>query len=101
MKQSIRGQPESSPVQKGAGMQTRTAHTPEVLNKTFVHLADTLAPEFNVGDFLSMLAEQAVSVLEVDAAGVMLADSPTTPYVAAASDARAHKLGSLDVQDAA
>jgi GAF domain-containing protein len=44
------------------------------LAATFVSLADTLVADFDVLDFLGMLTERAVELLEVDAAGVILAD---------------------------
>ena len=47
---------------------------PQRLAGVFVELADTLVEEFDVVDFLQMLTERAVELLEVDAAGLMLAD---------------------------
>lgn len=44
------------------------------LAATFVTLADTLVADFDVVDFLGLLTERAVELLEVDAAGVILAD---------------------------
>lgn len=41
---------------------------------TFVTLADTLVAEFDVLDFLTLLTERAVELLDVSAAGVMLSD---------------------------
>lgn len=46
----------------------------ERLSSTFVSLADTLVADFDVLDFLGMLAERTVELLDVDAAGVILSD---------------------------
>lgn len=44
------------------------------LESTFVELADTLVEDFDVVELLSMLADRCVVLLEVGAAGLMLAD---------------------------
>ncbi|ASR34464.1 transcriptional regulator [Prauserella marina] len=44
------------------------------LASTFVSLADTLVANFDVLDFLGLLTERAVDLLDVDAAGVILSD---------------------------
>lgn len=44
------------------------------LTEVFVELADTLVEEFDVIEFLQRLTERSVELLEVDAAGLMLAD---------------------------
>src|ERR1700750_46629 len=44
------------------------------LARAFVRLADTLASDFDVVDFLQGLSAAAVEILEAEAAGVMLAD---------------------------
>jgi GAF domain-containing protein len=46
----------------------------QALVETFVTLADTLVDEFDVIDFLHGLAERSVEILDVSAAGIMLAD---------------------------
>lgn len=46
----------------------------ERIAETFVDLADTLVAEFDVIEFLHTLAERSVELLDVDAAGIMLAD---------------------------
>lgn len=44
------------------------------LAETFVSLTDTLVEDFDLLDFLGLLAERASELLEVDAAGVILSD---------------------------
>jgi GAF domain-containing protein len=44
-----------------------------LLSKTLVELADTLVTDFDVVDLLTLLADRCVEVLDVDAAGIMLA----------------------------
>ncbi len=46
-----------------------------VLVRAFVRLADTLASDFDVVDFLQGLSEDSVEILRAEAAGVMLADA--------------------------
>ena len=52
---------------------------------TFVELADTLVAEFDLIDFLHTLVERAVTLLDADAGGVMLADQRGGLEVMAAS----------------
>jgi hypothetical protein len=47
----------------------------EMLTDTFVTLADTLVDTYDVIDFLQILAERSVDLLDVSAAGIMLADA--------------------------
>jgi transcriptional regulator with GAF, ATPase, and Fis domain len=51
-----------------------TSKPEEELAETLVELADTLAAEFDLDDFLRLLANRCVRLLDVDAAGVFLID---------------------------
>ncbi len=46
----------------------------QLLTATFVELADTLVAEFDALDFLHLLTERAVELLDADAAGLILID---------------------------
>ena len=50
-------------------MTTREAQVAE----TLVELADTLVADFDVVELMSLLTDRCVDVLDVDAAGIMLA----------------------------
>lgn len=60
--------------------------------RTFVSLADTMVDEFDLTEFLHMLADSCVDLLEVDAAGVLLADQRGGVRMAAASSEKAELL---------
>ena len=47
----------------------------KLLVETFVGLADTLVDAYDIIDFMQTLAERGVELLDVSAAGIMLADS--------------------------
>jgi transcriptional regulator with GAF, ATPase, and Fis domain len=51
-----------------------TSKPAEELADTLVELADTLSAEFDLGDFLRLLANRCVRLLDVDGAGVFLID---------------------------
>ncbi len=56
------------------------------LAETFVTLADTLVDDFDIIDFLQVLAERCVELLDVSAAGIMLVDQQGVLRHAACSD---------------
>ncbi len=56
-----------------------------LLSDTFVELADTMVADFDVIDFLHLLTDRSVRLLEASAAGVLLADPRGELRVAAAS----------------
>jgi transcriptional regulator with GAF, ATPase, and Fis domain len=60
--------------------------------RTFVELADTLVDEFDLTDFLHMLVDHCVDLLDVAAAGVVLADQRGGIRMAAASSENAELL---------
>ncbi|MGI5469572.1 ANTAR domain-containing protein [Streptomyces sp. CA-132043] len=69
----------------------RTARE-EALAAAFVELADTLVADFDIMDFLHLLTERSVSLLPVDAAGVVLLDARGRLVDASASDERTRQL---------
>lgn len=60
--------------------------------ETFVELADTLADDFNLQAFLDVLTTRCVQLLEVAAAGLMVAGQDGQAHVVAASTERAKAL---------
>lgn len=68
---------------------TDNAHQ-QRLAKTFVALSDTLIDDFDILDFLTLLAERAAELLDVTAAGVILSDQRGGwhPTAASSEDAR-------------
>jgi len=69
------------------------------LAETFVQLADTLVDDFDVIDFLQVLAVRCVELLGVAAAGIVLADQSGSLRTVAASDERARLLELFEVQN--
>jgi hypothetical protein len=72
----------------------------ELLARTFVDLADTLVSDFDLVDFLHVLANRCVPLLDGAAAGVMLADQRHGLRVVAASDERIRLLELFELQNA-
>lgn len=68
------------------------------LAQVFVELADTLVDDFDVLDFLSMLVERCVELLEVAAAGVVLSDQKGGLRMAAASSEQARLVELFAIQ---
>lgn len=62
------------------------------LTRAFVQVADTLTDDFDVIDFLQQLCARCVELLDVAAAGVLLADARDDLQLLAASDERARLL---------
>jgi GAF domain-containing protein len=60
--------------------------------RAFVSLADTMVDDFDLAEFLHTLVDHCVDLLEVDAAGVLLADQRGGVLMAAASAERAELL---------
>ena len=71
----------------------------EWLARTFVELADTLVADFDLIDFLSLLAERCVELLEVAEVGLALADSRGRLQVLASSTERMRTAELIEVQN--
>lgn len=71
----------------------------QLLASTFVSLADTLVADFDVIDFLHTLAIRSVELLNVDAAGIMLADQRGGLHVMASSTEEARLLELYELQN--
>jgi hypothetical protein len=70
----------------------------DLLSDTFVELADTLIAGFDIIDFLQVLTERSVQLLDVTAAGVLLADPRGALRVAAASSEEVRLLELFQLQ---
>jgi GAF domain-containing protein len=71
----------------------------ERLAQTFVELADTLVGGFDLMEFLHMLTERCVELLEVDAAGLLLVDARGTLQLVAASTEQARVAELFQIQN--
>src|SRR5690242_9343703 len=69
------------------------------LSETFVELADSLVMDFDVIDFLHLLATRCTQVLGVSAAGVLLADATGNLRVMGASSEAVRLLELFQVQN--
>jgi transcriptional regulator with GAF, ATPase, and Fis domain len=71
----------------------------ELLSDTFVELTDTMVAGFDVIDFLHVLTDRSVLLLDVSAAGLLLADPRGELRVVAASSEAARLLELFQLQD--
>jgi transcriptional regulator with GAF, ATPase, and Fis domain len=78
---------------------TMAATVDERLAQTFVELADTLVGGFDLMEFLHMLTERCVELLEVDAAGLLLADARGMLQLVAASTEQARVAELFQIQN--
>ena len=69
-----------------------------VLARTLVELADTLVDDFDVVDLLILLADRCVEVLDVEAAGIMLAGTDGQLHVMASSSEAMRVLELFEIQ---
>jgi GAF domain-containing protein len=79
--------------------ETMAAVMDERLAQTFVELADTLVGGFDLMEFLHMLTERCVELLEVNAAGLLLADSQGMLQLVAASTEQARIAELFQIQN--
>lgn len=70
-----------------------------LLIHTLVQLADTLINDYDVIEFLGILTERCVTLLDVDEAGIMLADQHGTLQVIASSSERAKLMELFELQN--
>jgi GAF domain-containing protein len=70
----------------------------QLLSETFVELTDTMVADFDVIDFLQVLTDRSAQLLDVSAAGLLLADQRGELRVVAASSEAARLLELLQVQ---
>jgi transcriptional regulator with GAF, ATPase, and Fis domain len=71
----------------------------ERLVDTFVELADTLIDDFDVIEFLHLLVDRCVELLDVDAAGLLLADPQGHLQVVASSNEQVRLVELCQVQN--
>ena len=71
----------------------------ELLSETFVELTDTLVADFDMIDFLHVLTDRSVKLLDVSAAGLLLADPRGELRVVAASSEAARLLELFQLQN--
>ena len=71
----------------------------ELLSETFVDLTDTMVADFDVIDFLHVLTDRSVRLLDVSAAGLLLADPRGELRVVAASSEAARLLELFQLQN--
>src|SRR5688572_32904275 len=69
-----------------------------VLARTLVELADTLVDDFDVVELLTLLADRCVEVLDVEAAGIMLAAPDGALRVMASSSEAMRVLELFEIQ---
>ncbi|MFE9256328.1 ANTAR domain-containing protein [Streptomyces sp. NPDC006879] len=72
--------------------------TEEALISAFVDLADTLVEDFDIIEFLNRLAGHCVSLLDVEAAGILLTNPQGRLHLIAASSEKARLLELLQLQ---
>ena len=80
----------------GNGDDTRRRE--RLLSRAFVRLADTLASDFDIVDFLHGLSADSVEILGAEAAGVMLADPRGGLRLVASSEERMRLLELFEIQ---
>jgi len=82
-----------------ANLAAMAATVDERMAQTFVELADTLVAGFDLMEFLHTLTERCVELLEVDAAGLLLADGRGALRLVAASTEQARIAELFQIQN--
>ncbi len=70
----------------------------QLISRAFIKLADTMVADFDIIEFLHILARNCVDLLEVSASGILLADDGGSLKLVAASTEQARILGLLQLQ---
>jgi transcriptional regulator with GAF, ATPase, and Fis domain len=83
----------------GANLAVMAATVDERLAQTFVELADTLVARYDLMEFLQTLTDRCVELLEVDAAGLLLADTRGALRLVAASTEQARVVELFQIQN--
>jgi hypothetical protein len=84
---------------EGSKLGAMAASVDERLAQTFVELADTLVAGFDLMEFLHTLTERCVELLDVDAAGLLLADGRGALRLVAASTEQARVAELFQIQN--
>src|ERR1700685_4630903 len=71
----------------------------QLLSNTFVELTDTMVADFDVIDFLHVLTSRSAALLDLSAAGLLLADPRGELRVVAASSEAARLLELFQIQN--
>jgi transcriptional regulator with GAF, ATPase, and Fis domain len=80
--------------------ETKTSLPRETLVlETLVQLADTLIQDYDVIEFLGMLSERCVALVDADEAGIMVTDGRGSLQVVASSSERSRLLELLELQN--
>jgi transcriptional regulator with GAF, ATPase, and Fis domain len=82
----------------GSTVEGMAATMEERLSETFVELADTLVVGYDLMEFLQTLTERCVELLEVNAAGLLLADAGSALQLVAASAEQARIIELFQIQ---
>ena len=77
-----------------------TRRRERLLARAFVRLADTLADEFDIVEFLQSLSADSVEIIGAEAASVMLADTHGGLRLVASSEERMRMLELFEIQSA-
>ena len=96
----IRAGQQVGPGESGPGGRRGDVASEALLARAFVRLADTLASDFDIVEFLHGLSVDSVEILRVAAAGVMLADARGRLRLIASSDERMRLLELFEFQGA-